>query len=123
MACLGDPAAACTVAEDAAGHHRTSAELHFQRAVLHSGLGRDDEAARAARRAIALDRGLAVAHFLLGTILRRTGDACGSRAAYRTAAELASARPPEELLPLADGTRAARLAEAARIHAASLKAY
>jgi chemotaxis protein methyltransferase CheR len=105
----------------AVGRHPLSAELHYLHAVLLVALHRDDEAARALRRVLYLDRTLAIAHFTLGAVQERRGDQGAARRAYRKAQELASARPPEELVPLSDGEPAGRLAEAAATQLAVLE--
>jgi chemotaxis protein methyltransferase CheR len=106
----------------AAARHPLSAELHHLHAVLLLELARDDEAARAARRVIYLDRSLAVGHFTLGSILWRRGDRAGARRAYGNARDLCAARPADEVVPLADGEPAGRLAEAAAAQLAVLDA-
>jgi chemotaxis protein methyltransferase CheR len=88
--------------------------------VLLLDLGRTDEALRAVRRVLFLDRSLAVAHLTLGAILRQRGDRTGARRAYRNALELCKACPAEQPLPLADGELAGRLAEAAGVQLALL---
>lgn len=95
-------------------------ELRYLHAVLLTDLGRRDEAIRALRRVIYLDRSLAVAHFTLGALLWQGGDRAGAGAAYRNAAALCAARPAEEAVPLADGERAGRLARSAAFQAALL---
>jgi len=105
---------------EANARNAMSPELRHLWALLLVELGRDDEAAREARRALFLDRSLAVAHFTLGAILHRHGDEEGARRAYRQARDLCAARPPDELVPLADGERCGRLAEAAEVHMALL---
>jgi chemotaxis protein methyltransferase CheR len=105
-------AAACACGE-ALARHPLSTELHYLRAVLWLGLGQLDHAAEAARRVLYLDRSVAAAHFLLGSILQQQGDASGARRAYRNARDLAAARPSEEALPLTDGETAGPLAERA----------
>lgn len=96
-----------------AGRFPLSPDLHFLEAVLLMSLGRDDDAVRAVRRVLYLDRSLAVAHFVLGSLLARRGDGSGARGAYRKAHDLAAARPPDEVLPLSDGERASSLARGA----------
>lgn len=108
--------------EGAARRHALSAELNTLHAVLLMGLGRDEEAARAARRALYLDRSLGVAHFLLGSILRKRGDRDGARRAFRNARDLCAARPAEEGVVLLDGETAGRLAESARAQLAEIDA-
>jgi chemotaxis protein methyltransferase CheR len=88
-------------------------ELHYLRAVLLLELDRADEAAGAIRRVLYLDGSLAIAHFALGSILRRRGDDAGARRAYRNAHDLCARRPADELVPLGDGEANGRLAEAA----------
>jgi chemotaxis protein methyltransferase CheR len=108
----GSVAAAEAAGLDAA-RFPLSAELHFLHAVLLVSLRRDEEAGDVLRRVLYLDRSLAVAHFVVGSLLARRGDIGGARAAYRNARDLAASRSPEELLPLSDGEPAGRLLEAA----------
>jgi chemotaxis protein methyltransferase CheR len=98
-----------------------SAELHFLHAVLLIGLGRDEEAAGVLRRVLYLDRSLAVAHFVVASLLARRGDGAGARAAYGKAHDLAARRNPEEPLSLSDGEPAGRLAEAAAVQMALIE--
>jgi chemotaxis protein methyltransferase CheR len=98
---------------DAVARHPLSAELHHLHAVLLVELRRDEEAARAARRVVYLDRTLVVGHLTLGSILWRRGDRAGARRAYRNARDLCAARPADEVVPLSDGEHAGRLAQAA----------
>jgi chemotaxis protein methyltransferase CheR len=100
-------------AAEAAARHPLRAELHYLHGALLLGLGRNDEAILAVRRALYLDRSLAAAHCTLGALLERRGDEAGARRAYRNARDLCAARPPEEEVPLTDGEHAGRLAEAA----------
>jgi chemotaxis protein methyltransferase CheR len=101
--------------------HPLSPELHYLHAVLLMDLGRKEEAARAARRVIYLDRSLALAHFTLGSMLRRRGDRRGARRAYRNARELCAAMPPDQAVALGEGEQAGRLAEAAAAELAVLE--
>jgi chemotaxis protein methyltransferase CheR len=115
----GAVAASEAAARDAA-RFPLSAELHFLQAVLLISLGRYEEAGDVLRRVLYLDRSLAVAHFVVGSLLARRGDVGGARAAYRNARDLAAGRHPEELLPLSDGEPAGRLLEAAAAQMALL---
>jgi chemotaxis protein methyltransferase CheR len=103
---------------EATVRHPLSPELHYLHAVLLLNLGREEEAAQAARRVIYLDRSLAIAHFTLGSILRRRGDHAGARRAYRNARELCAAMPAEQAVALGEGEPAGRLAEAAAVELA-----
>jgi chemotaxis protein methyltransferase CheR len=112
--------AGSTLAATLARQHALSPSLHFLHAALLLDLGRVDEAAQALRRVLYLDRTLAMAHFVLGTLLSRRGERDAARRAYERAAELAAGRPPGELLPLGDGEHAGELTRAARAEAARL---
>ncbi|MBI2478919.1 MAG: hypothetical protein HYV60_09880 [Planctomycetia bacterium] len=96
--------------------HPLSAELHYLHAVLLMSLNLDVEAVQAARRAVFLDRSLAIAHFLLGSILQRRGSLEGAQRAFRNARGLAGARPPAEIVPLSEHETARLLAKAAENH-------
>jgi chemotaxis protein methyltransferase CheR len=104
----------------AVSRHPLRADLHYLRGTLLLGVGKTAEAAQAIRKALYLDRSLAVAHCALGNILEQCGDAAGARRAYRNARALCAARAADEEIPLADGERAGRLAEAARARLALL---
>jgi chemotaxis protein methyltransferase CheR len=110
----------CACAE-AAAHHPLSAEIQYLHAALLLELGHIKEAILAARRVVYLDRSLAAGHFALATAMWRHGDRTGARRAYRNARDLCAMRPAEEEVPLADGERAGRLAEAAAAHLAILE--
>lgn len=113
--------AAADLAARAARQHPLHAPLHFLHAMLLLDLGRPGDAVQAIRRALYLDRFLAMAHFVLGTLLARLGDRAGARRAYETAAALAAERPPDEPVPLGDGERAGRLARVATTQAGLLE--
>ena len=113
--------AARTCAE-AVARHPFSAELHYLYAVLLVGLDRDAEASSEARRVLYLDRTLAVAHFLLGSVSLRRDDRAGARRGYRNARDLCAALPAGAVLALSDGEPAGRLAELARLQLERLDA-
>lgn len=113
LANLRGAAAACVEAGAEALRLPLSAEVQFLHAVLLADSGRPADAERAARRALYLDRSLAVAHFLLGSILRRGGDLPAARRAFRNARDLAALLPADAPLPLGEGEHAGRLVAAA----------
>jgi chemotaxis protein methyltransferase CheR len=86
-----------------------SAPLHYLHAALLLSLERDGEAEHEAERALYLDRTLAVAHFLLGTILRRRGARAEARRAFRNARDLSAALPAEDEVRAGAGERAGAL--------------
>jgi chemotaxis protein methyltransferase CheR len=116
-----DPEEAEHACARAVALHPTSIELNHLWAVLLHGLGRDGEAARTVRRVLYLDRSLAIAHFLLGSILRRQGNRLGAWRSFRNARDLCTARPGDEIVALSDGEPAGRLAEAAALQMARLE--
>jgi chemotaxis protein methyltransferase CheR len=83
-------------------------------------LDRNNEAAETVRRVLFLDRNLAMAHFTLGSILRKLGDLEGARRAFRNAKDSSAGRPPHEIVPLSDGECAEELARAAAVQLQSL---
>ena len=103
--------------------HLFSAELHYLYAVLLVGLDRDDEAAAEARRVLYLDRSLAVAHFLLGSVSLRRDDRGGACvAATGTPATSARRCRPGRSWPSPTASRRGRLAELARLQLERLDA-
>jgi len=109
-----DGAAALRACAEASARHPLAVEPRYLEAVVQLGLGRLNESERAARQALYLEPGLAVAHLMLGHILRRQGDRAGAWRSFTTAASLCATLPPEEPVPLADGERAGRLVKVAR---------
>ena len=93
--------------------HPLDAALHYLSATLLLALERHEEAERQAQRALFLDRSLAVAHFLMGTLLRQRGETAGALRAFRNVRDLCAARPKGEIVLAGDGTRAAGLQSAA----------
>ena len=90
-----------------------SIEVAYLHAVLLLALGRVDDAVRAARQVLYLDRSLAAGHFLLATAFLRRGDVSEARRAFATSAKLAGALAPDDTVPLADGETAGRFRNAA----------
>jgi chemotaxis protein methyltransferase CheR len=113
LADRGELRAAASACAAALREHRDSPEL----LVLHSTLlftaHRFADAAAAARRALYLDRGCAVAHLALGSAAARSGDAGTARRALRNAADLLRSHPAGEVVPASGGEAAARLLAAA----------
>jgi chemotaxis protein methyltransferase CheR len=100
--------------------HPTCAELVYLHGLLLAQGGRIRDAAGALRRALYLDRALAVAHLTLGRVLSQLGDGEGARRALRNAHRVLSRAPADAPVPAADGEQAGRLAEMARVQLALL---
>lgn len=121
LANLGDLEQARRIAAEALDRHPLSLELHYLQSIILIALGHDDDAALSLRRLIYLDRSLAVAHFALGTVLKRTGHYGGARRAFANAYALCAQRRAEEEVRFADGDTAGRLAQSAQVQIAILE--
>jgi chemotaxis protein methyltransferase CheR len=98
----------------AAEAHPLSPEVHYLKAIVLMGLARYDEAVTSLRRAIYLNRSMAVAHFTLGSILQRRGAVAEARRSYRNVLAVCDGRRAEEIVPFSDGEQTGRLVEATR---------
>jgi chemotaxis protein methyltransferase CheR len=78
-------ASAEPLAAAATARHPMVPEFHYLHAILLLDLNRWDEAQAAVQQVLYLDRDLAAARLLLGSILRRRGDLGGALRAYRNA--------------------------------------
>jgi chemotaxis protein methyltransferase CheR len=101
------------MAQAALRRHPLDARLHYLQATLLLALDRDQDAESAALRALYLDPSLAVAHFLLGTILRKRGARPLAQRAFRNVRDLCAARPSDEEVPAGAGERVGALHSAA----------
>jgi chemotaxis protein methyltransferase CheR len=101
------------IAQAALRRHPLDAPLHYLRAALLVALDRDEEAEHEAGRALYLDPSLAVAHFLLGTILRKRGARPDALRAFRNVRDLCAARPWDEEVAASAGERTGALHAAA----------
>ncbi|MEO8580127.1 MAG: CheR family methyltransferase, partial [Gemmatimonadales bacterium] len=109
---LDEAAQACVAALD---RHRDNPQLHYMHAVLLAEKGLFAEAARAAKRALYLDRNMIVAHLALGGVMARWGkDVVASQRSFAAAERLLSVMPPDQLVPDSDGEPAGRLIEMTR---------
>ncbi len=121
LANLGDLSAASREVDGALERYPLLPELHYLRALISLGQGKDGSAVAALRRTIYLDRNLAVAHFALGAVRRRKGDTALARRAFENVAAICDAAAPEQPLPQGEGETAAVLANAARRELARLQ--
>jgi chemotaxis protein methyltransferase CheR len=101
------------IAQAALRRHPLDPKLHYLRAALLLALDRDEEAEHEAQRALYLDPTLAIAHFLLGTILRKRGARPSALRAFRNVRDLCAARPWDEEVPAGHGERTGALRSAA----------
>ena len=110
------------VARAALRRHPLDARLHYLRATLLVALGHDDDAEREAERALYLDRTLAVAHFLLGTLLRKRGAPAAALRAFRNARDVCASLHAEDAVDAGAGERVGALVSAAAAEMAALEA-
>jgi chemotaxis protein methyltransferase CheR len=111
---LDEAGRACATALD---RYRDNAELHYLHAVLVAQSGQFVESARAAKRALYLDRSMIVAHLALATALASSDDDAGARRSLSAAERLLSAMPADAAVPGTDGEPAGRLLEMTRVQA------
>ena len=81
----------------------------------------EDSSPHRLRRVLYLAPSSVIAHFVLGTLLRRTGKLDEARKAYRNARDLARLLPPDAVLELGEGERAGPVAELADAELAVLQ--
>jgi chemotaxis protein methyltransferase CheR len=101
------------IAQAALRRHPLDAQLHYLRATLLVALDHGEDAEHEAGRALYLDPSLAVAHFLLGTLLRKRGARADALRAFRNVRDLCAARPSDEAVPAGGGERTGALHSAA----------
>lgn len=108
----GAPLQAEGMATAALHAHPLSPELHFLHAVILMELARHNNAVAALRKAIYLSPDLALGHFMLGSVLQRSGEIAAARRAYRNVLALCRSHAPDAIVPLSQGERFAGLLEA-----------
>jgi chemotaxis protein methyltransferase CheR len=106
-----DAAACCANALES---HPLSAELLVLQSLIHMELGQPEAALTSAKRALFLDRALAVAHLASGSALIRMGDLGSARRAFVNALRLLASSAPQAPVPASGGEPSARLARIAR---------
>ncbi len=101
--------------------HPLNAALHLQHAMLLHDLDRQDEAERALRRALYLDRTLLVAQMLSATLAEQRGERSSAARQYEALAHEAGLQPPESDVRHGDGLSHGALASLARQRVRALK--
>jgi chemotaxis protein methyltransferase CheR len=92
---------------------KVDAEAYVERALSFLDASQPHQAAASARRALFLDRSLAVAHLTLARALRLTGSRSAAQRALRRGAALLEAHAPEEAVRGAGGASAGTLSAVA----------
>lgn len=110
----GDAAAAVRLAERTADGAPREPAAHYLTALSALALGEEAQAEQGFRRALYLDSGFAMAHYLLGRHLLATGRVDEGRRSLANAARAAGPLDPEAELREGDGMTAGALAAAVR---------
>lgn len=111
LANQGKLAEASALCEQAIAADRVDPGLHYLCATILQEQHREGEAIAALKRALYLDSSFALAHFALGNLLLRTGDAPAARKTFRNLLALLNACQPDDILPESEGLTAGRLRE------------
>ncbi|SFV04788.1 chemotaxis protein methyltransferase CheR [Methylobacterium sp. 174MFSha1.1] len=114
LADAGDLEASWRACRAALGQDPTDPRLRYYEGLLARARARPDEAERAFRGALYLDKGFVMAHYHLGLTLIAAGRPEAGRRAVANALRLAAALPAGAELPEGDGLTAADLSGAAR---------
>jgi chemotaxis protein methyltransferase CheR len=101
-------------------HSPLDAPAHLTLGLILSHVGSPD-AIRELRRAIYIDRRLALAYYYLGTLLQKSGPTSDARRAFRNSLALLEERPSDEIVEYGDGITVGELKELARMHQEVLK--
>ncbi|TNC13785.1 protein-glutamate methyltransferase [Methylobacterium terricola] len=114
LADAGDLDASWRACRAALGQDPTDPRLRYYEGLLARARARPDEAERAFRGALYLDKGFIMAHYHLGLTLIAAGRGEAGQRAVANAVRLAAGLPGDAPLPEGDGLKAADLAGAAR---------
>jgi len=102
---------ALALCEQAVAADKLDSTLHYLRAAILQELNLAGEAIASLRRALYLEPNLLIAHFALGNLMLRQGDAQAARRCFNNVLGLLSACPQEEVLPEAEGLTVGRFRE------------
>ena len=108
---LGDLAAALSWCEQAVAADRLNPAWHYLVAAILQEQDALAEAVLSLRKAIYLDQDFIMAHFALGHLTLRQGNARGARKHFDNVLALLDGYPPDQPLPEAEGITAGRLRE------------
>jgi len=90
---------------------KLAGELRYLEATILLELNREEEAVRSLKRTLYLDPDFVLAHFTLGNLAIRRGDAQTGRRCFENALSLLAARGDEDLLSESEGLTAGRFRE------------
>jgi chemotaxis protein methyltransferase CheR len=96
--------------------YRLNPAIHFDQAVIFENLGLDGESERSLRRAIYLDRNFAVAHYRLGLLLEKEGQASSAARCFGNVLRALASAVEDAIIPSGDGLTVTGLKELATMH-------
>jgi chemotaxis protein methyltransferase CheR len=108
---LAEAWAAC---EDAIDADKLNPGLQYLGATILQELNRESEAMAALKRALYLDPNFLLAHFALGNLARRRGNAAAAKKYFKNVLALLEDYQADDILPEAEGLTAGRLREIIR---------
>jgi chemotaxis protein methyltransferase CheR len=85
--------------------------LHFLSAIILQELDRMEEAAASLKRTLYLDPNFVLAHYSLGNLMLRRGNARAAKKSFENVLALLGAFGQDEVLPESDGLTAGRFRE------------
>jgi chemotaxis protein methyltransferase CheR len=108
---LGEAWAACEAGIYA---DKLNPSLYYLGAIILQELDRQGEATAVLKRLLYLDPGFLLAHFALGNLAQRRGNAAAAKKSYKNVLALLESYQPDDILPEAEGLTAGRLREIIR---------
>jgi chemotaxis protein methyltransferase CheR len=102
---------ALVLCDNALASDKLNPGLHFLRAIILQELNRVDEAGDSLKRTLYLDQNFVLAHFALGNMGLRKGNAASAKKHFLNVLSLLKDNHPEDILPESEGLTAGRFRE------------
>ncbi|OGJ87737.1 MAG: hypothetical protein A2268_02465 [Candidatus Raymondbacteria bacterium RifOxyA12_full_50_37] len=102
---------ALAVCEKALASDKLNPGMHYLRAIILQEMNRLTEAGASLKRTLYIDQNFLLAHFTLGTMALRQGNARLAKKHFENALALLEKNRPEDILPESEGLTAGRLKE------------
>ncbi|HEY5119417.1 MAG TPA: CheR family methyltransferase [Anaerolineales bacterium] len=107
----GNLAEALSACDEAIAADKLDPEMHYLRAIILQELNEHGEAISALKRALYLDPNFVPAHFAIGNLMLRRGNARAAKKSFENVLALLSACRAEDILPEFEGLTAGRCRE------------
>jgi len=111
LADLGNLAEALSACDEAIAADKLDPEMHYLRAIILQEQNGHGEAIAALKRALYLDPNFVPAHFAIGNLMLRRGNARAAKKSFENVLALLSAYRAEDILPEFEGLTAGRCRE------------